>query len=479
MAKTAITPTREQDFSAWYQNVISAADLAENSPVRGCMTIKPYGYAIWELIQKQFDAIIKSMGVQNCYFPTMIPLSFFQKEAEHVEGFAKESAVITHYRLKAVDGKITVDETAELTEPYVLRPTSETLFGEAMSRWVNSYRDLPMLLNQWANIFRWEMRPRIFLRTAEFLWQEGHCAFATKEECLKHALKMLSTYENFAKDTLALFSYTGEKTPEERFAGADNTYTFETMSQDGKSSQSGTSHNLGQHFAKSFNIKYQSEEGKEEFAWTNSWGVSSRLIGAMIVAHSDDDGLILPPAIAPYECVIIPFIKSDMDTKALTAYCEKVKESLLNAGIRVLFDNSDMRSSDKVWKWIKKGAPIRIEIGANELSQDSVTITRRDLGKASQKQINLKSISEIRDVLNTMQKDIYEKHKSLTLDSTKTVKTIEEAKELLAKDFKGFIKLPYKETLSEKYDELKETYKITRRCLPLEDKETVIIAKSF
>jgi prolyl-tRNA synthetase len=443
------------------------------------MTIRPYGYAIWELIQKQFDDIIKSMGVQNCYFPTMIPLSFFQKEAEHVDGFAKESAVITHYRLKSEDGKIVVDDEAKLTEPYILRPTSETLIGDAMSRWVNSYRDLPMLLNQWANVFRWEMRPRMFLRTSEFLWQEGHCAFATKEESLKQALEILHLYQEYGASKLGLFSYIGEKTPEERFAGADNTFTFETMSQDGKACQSGTSHDLGQHFAKSFNIKYQSVEGKDEFAWTNSWGWSTRLIGAMIVAHADDDGLVLPPAVAPYQVVIIPFMKADMNVEKLDEYCQDVKDKLMSLGIRVHFDNTDARSSDKVWKWIKKGVPVRIEVGSKEIEDGTLTVTRRDLGKASQQTIALGEIDKIAGLLDDVQKAVFEKHKKLTLDSTKEVKTVGDAQKLLAEDFKGFIKLPYRETLSEKYEELKEKYKVTRRCLPLGEEDLVIIAKSF
>ena len=319
--KTAITPTREENFSEWYQNLIVAADLAENAPVRGCMTIKPYGWAIWELMRDEMDKRIKAAGVQNANFPLLIPIAYFNKEAEHVAGFAKEAAVVTHYRLKMIDGVLQPDPDAELTEPYVIRPTSETIIGEAMSRWVQSWRDLPLKLNQWVNVMRWEMRPRMFLRTSEFNWQEGHNVFATHEEANADACKMHKMYKDYMREVLAAPVIAGEKTPEERFAGADHTYTVEQIMQDGKALQAGTSHDLGQHFAKSFDIKYLGTDGKLQYGWTTSWGTSTRMMGGLCMIHSDDDGLILPPVIAPYQIVIIPIVREE-NTEKLNAYAE-------------------------------------------------------------------------------------------------------------------------------------------------------------
>ncbi len=480
MAKTAITPTREENFSEWYQRVIQAADLAENAPTRGCMTIKPYGYAIWELIQAQFDKEIKKRGVQNAYFPAMIPLSFFQKEADHVDGFAKESAVVTHYRLKTTDGKIHVDPEAELTEPYVLRPTSETMIGDAMSRWVQSYRDLPMKLNQWANVFRWEMRTRMFLRTSEFLWQEGHCAFATPQDAHDNAMEFLNLYHDFGRDVLAVASFIGEKTPEERFPGADHTYGFETMAQDGKALQSGTSHDLGQHFSKTFNITFQNVEGKEENAYTTSWGFSTRLMGALIVSHSDDDGLILPPMVAPHQVVILPFLRGDDRKEEIENACRELNNQLIDLGIRSLVDDSDDRSSDKMWKWIKKGAPIRVEIGARELDAGTLSYVRRDLGKVSKEDLSVVDfVAKVQSVLDQMQKDIYAKHVQFTQDHTVKVSTLAEAEAKLKDGFAGFIQLPVTETEGDAFEKLKEEYKVSRRCMPMDAEGDVIIAKSY
>ncbi|MBN2676253.1 MAG: proline--tRNA ligase [Alphaproteobacteria bacterium] len=479
--KTAITPTREEDFAQWYQNVIKEADLAEHSPTRGCMTLKPYGYAIWELIQQQFDAELKKRGIQNAYFPTMIPLSFFQKEADHIEGFAKESAVITHYRLKTIDGKLTVDPEAKLAEPYVLRPTSETLIGEAMSRWIQSYRDLPMKLNQWANVFRWEMRTRMFLRTAEFLWQEGHCAFETPEQAHNNTMEFLHLYQNFGKDILGLYSFIGEKTPEERFPGAVHTYGFETMCQDGKALQSGTSHDLGQTFSKSFNIKFQTKEGDEAFVHTTSWGFSTRLIGGIITSLSDDDGLVLPPRISPYQVVILPFLRGDDQKDTILKACEDLKEKLIAQNIRCLVDDSDAQSSDKMWKWVKKGVPVRVEIGIRELENKSVSCVRRDLGKASKTVLSTTDfVSQLPTLLETIQKDIYDKHKSFTETHVEKVKTLKEAEDLFKTDsFMGFVLLPIEETNTEDFKRLVETYKISRRCMPLDMPKHVLIAKSY
>ncbi|MHA1549842.1 MAG: proline--tRNA ligase [Alphaproteobacteria bacterium] len=478
--KTAITPTRKEDFSQWYQNVIKEADLAEHSPTRGCMTLKPYGYAIWELIQKQFDEEIKKRGIQNVYFPTMIPLSFFQKEAKMVDGFAKESAVITHYRLKTIDGELVVDPDAKLEEPYILRPTSETMIGEAMSRWVQSYRDLPMKLNQWANVFRWEMRTRIFMRTAEFLWQEGHCAFATEKEAKENVMEFVTLYGSFSKDVLGVYCTLGEKTPEERFPGAKHTFTREVMLQDGKALQTGTSHDLGQTFSKSFNIKFQNKDGKEEFAYTTSWGWSTRILGDIVAGLGDDDGLVLPPKIAPYQVVILPFLRGDDRKDEILTACQNLNEILLAKGFRSFVDSSDLRSSDKMWKWVKKGAPVRVEIGARELDEDKVSSVRRDLGKAS-KEILITSefVEKLPKILESMQKDIYEKHKAFTLDRIKSVEKLADAEKLFKEGFKGFVSLPYSETESDAYRDLEEKYKISRRCIPLATPDRVIVAKSY
>lgn len=477
--KTAITPTREENFNEWYQNLIMAADLAENSPVRGCMTIKPYGWAIWELMRDEMDKRIKANGVLNANFPLLIPIDFFNKEAEHVAGFAKECAVVTHHRLKMIDGTLQPDPDAKLTEPYVIRPTSETIIGEAMSRWVQSYRDLPLKLNQWVNVMRWEMRPRLFLRTAEFNWQEGHNVFATHEESNADARKMHKMYAEYMANVLAIPVIMGEKTPEERFAGADHTYTVEQIMQDGKALQAGTSHDLGQHFAKSFGIQYLGTDGKLTHAWTTSWGTSTRMMGGLFMTHSDDDGLILPPAVAPYQIVIIP-ITRDENVDDLNKFANEIGEQLQKSGIRVFVDDSDARAPDKMWKWIKRGVPLRVEIGAREMQENTLTVTRRDLGKSSKTTLPVSEfISSAKTMLDTIQHDmliaVEERNKKMITD----VKDLKELESALESGKIGFFRIKYDLTTNDEFDNLIEKYKISRRCLDDKDPSFVFVAKSY
>ncbi len=380
---TAISPRREQDYPEWYQQVVKAADLAENSAVRGCMVIKPWGYGMWENLQRHLDGMIKATGHSNAYFPLFIPLSFLEKEASHVEGFAKECAVVTHHRLEAKDGKLV--PVGELEEPLVVRPTSETIIGESFSRWVQSYRDLPILINQWANVVRWEMRTRLFLRTAEFLWQEGHTAHATSKEAVEETFKMLEVYRVLAEEVLAMPVITGEKIPEERFPGAVDTYCIEAMMQDRKALQAGTSHFLGQNFAKASDIKFLNSEGQIEHAYTTSWGVSTRLIGGVIMTHADDDGLRLPPRIAPKHVVIIPVTPKPETEAAVLEYAESIAASLRaqqydGRPVEVVVDRRDIRGGDKSWEWIKKGIPVRIEVGPRDIESKQCVLYRRDKG---------------------------------------------------------------------------------------------------
>lgn len=379
--QSAIVPTRHDNYAEWYQQVVKAADLAEASPVRGCMVIKPWGYALWENIQRVLDKAFKDTGHVNAYFPLFIPVSFLEKEAEHVEGFAKECAVVTHHRLELKDGKLV--PTGELEEPLVVRPTSETIIGEMFAKWVQSYRDLPLLINQWANVVRWEMRTRLFLRTAEFLWQEGHTAHASPAEAVEETMKMLRVYADFARDWMAMPVICGEKTAGERFPGAVQTFCIEAMMQDRKALQAGTSHFLGQNFAKASGIRFLDDKGVLEHAWTTSWGVSTRLVGGMIMTHADDDGMVCPPKLAPTHVVIIPVTHKEEDRDRVLAWCKSLAQELRGrefAGgtLRVEIDNRDMRGGDKVWQWIKKGAPIRLEIGPRDIDKDSVFMGRRD-----------------------------------------------------------------------------------------------------
>ncbi len=378
----ALNVTRDR-FADWYQAVIREADMAESSPVRGAMIIKPWGYGVWEQIQGELDRRIKATGHDNCYFPLFIPLSFIAKEAEHVEGFAKEMAVVTHHRVKIIDGKLQPDPEAALEEPLIVRPTSETIIGEAFSRWIRSHRDLPMLTNQWANVVRWEMRPRLFLRTTEFLWQEGHTAHATAAEAQEETLRMLEVYRSFSEETLAMPAIAGEKPENERFPGADHTYSIEAMMQDGKALQAGTSHFLGTHFAEAQNIRFQNEAGELALCHTTSWGVSTRLIGGVIMTHGDDDGLRLPPAIAPRQIVIVPMLRDKPEDVGVLAYCEGLRDALAAQSVfgqplRALLDIRKIKSADKRWDWVRKGAPLIIEVGPRDVANGAVTFMRRD-----------------------------------------------------------------------------------------------------
>jgi len=381
--KHALPVTRAQDFAAWYQAVVGEADLAEESGVRGCMVIRPWGYGIWERIQKLMDARIKAAGVENCYFPLFIPLSFFEKEADHVDGFAKEMAVVTHHRLRGIDGKLVPDPDSKLEEPLVVRPTSETVIGQAMARWVQSWRDLPLLTNQWANVVRWEMRTRMFLRTSEFLWQEGHTAHAGEADARAETMRALEMYRDFAETELAMPVVAGEKPENERFPGAVATYSIEAMMQDGKALQAGTSHYLGTGFAEAAGIRYQDQEGSQQFAHTTSWGVSTRLIGGVIMVHGDDDGLRCPPMIAPHQVVIVPMLRDTPEDEAVLAYCADLAKALgavdvFREPLRVLFDRKPIKAAPKRWGWVKKGAPVIVEVGGRDVAGGNVSVLRRD-----------------------------------------------------------------------------------------------------
>lgn len=380
----ALSVKRTDDFSQWYQEVISAADLAEESGVRGCMVIKPWGWGIWERIQRLMDERIKATGHENCYFPIFIPLANFEREAEHVEGFAKEMAVVTHHRLIADgEGRLVPDPEARLEEPLVIRPTSETIIGDAMARWVQSWRDLPLLINQWANVVRWEMRTRMFLRTSEFLWQEGHTAHESREDAKAHTLRMLEVYRECAEDDLALPVIAGEKPENERFPGAVETWSIEAMMQDGKALQAGTSHYLGTNFAEASGIRYQDREGGQQFCHTTSWGVSTRLVGGVIMTHGDDDGLRVPPAIAPWQVVILPMLRDNEGDAALLAYCDELRaaiasQSALGERVRVLLDKKPGKAATKRWDWVRKGVPVIIEVGGRDMENRKVSLLRRD-----------------------------------------------------------------------------------------------------
>ena len=472
-AKTAITPTREQDYPEWYQQIIKAAELAEVSPSRGCMTIKPWGYAIWENIQRTIDDQLKATGHKNVYFPLLIPVSFLEKEAAHIDGFAKECAVVTHHRLiKGEHGKLVPD--GELEEPYIIRPTSETIIGEAFSRWIQSYRDLPLLINQWANVMRWEMRTRLFLRTSEFLWQEGHTAHASEEDARVETLKMLDLYTRFCQDYLAMPVIKGEKSESERFPGAVNTYCIEAMMQDKKALQAGTSHYLGQNFSRAFKIKFLNQSGKEEFAYTTSWGVSTRLIGGLVMTHSDDNGLILPPKIAPSHVVILPLIHKEEQRHEIVNYCEtlaaELRDTLYNKQpIRVEIDTRELTGGEKAWSWVKKGVPIRIEVGGKECQQNSVFIGRRDKEyKERFSQDRASFIATISAQLDEIQSAIFKRASDFQAKNTVEIDSKEDLYEFFTKTDGGFAKAHWSgDPAIEKT--LKEDLNVTLRCIPIVD----------
>jgi prolyl-tRNA synthetase len=459
--------SRGENYAQWYNDLVIKADLAENSAVRGCMVIKPYGYAIWEKMQSTLDRMFKDTGHVNAYFPLFIPKSFFSREASHVEGFAKECAVVTHYRLKnAPDGNgIVVDEDARLEEELIVRPTSETIIWNTYKNWIQSYRDLPLLINQWANVVRWEMRTRLFLRTAEFLWQEGHTAHATKKEAQEEALRMLDVYVDFAENYLSIPVIKGDKTENEKFPGALNTYTFEAMMQDGRALQAGTSHFLGQNFAKAFDVKFTSNEGKEEYVWATSWGVTTRMIGALIMAHSDDNGLVLPPKMAPTQVVIVPIYKKMEQLSQISEKALKIKAQLEAKGITVKYDDRDTHKPG--WKFAEyelKGFPVRVAIGPRDLENGTVEIARRDT--LEKKIFSMNDIEEVvPDMLDEMQKTIYNKALKFKNENTYSVDTWGEFKTTLEKG--GFVYAHWDGT-SETEIKIKEETKATIRCIPFD-----------
>jgi prolyl-tRNA synthetase len=460
-----ITP-RSQDYSLWYNDIVQHADLAENSGVRGCMVIKPYGYAIWEKMQAELDKKFKQTGHVNAYFPLFIPKSYFSKEADHVDGFAKECAVVTHYRLKnSDDGKgIVVDEDAKLEEELIVRPTSETIIWDTYRKWIQSYRDLPLLVNQWANVVRWEMRTRLFLRTAEFLWQEGHTAHATKEEALEETDKIINLYSDFAQDFMAMPVVIGAKSENERFAGALETYTIEALMQDGKALQAGTSHFLGQNFAKAFDVKFATKEGTQEYVWATSWGVSTRLMGALVMTHSDDKGLVLPPKLAPFQVVIVPIYRNDEQLEKIKEIVLEIKSSLEQRNITVKFDDRDTHKPG--WKFAEyelKGVPVRLAIGMRDVENGTIEVARRDtLEKETLKVENIDV--QVEDLLNKIQKNLFDKANNFREENTFNADSYEEFKELIERG--GFVYAHWDGT-SETEEIIKNETKATIRCIPV------------
>jgi prolyl-tRNA synthetase len=500
--KTAISPTREEDYPVWYQQVIKAADMAEKSPVRGCMVIKPWGYAIWENIVRGFDDLFRATGVKNAYFPLFIPLSFLEKEAEHVEGFAKECAVVTHHRLEQKEGGL--EPAGPLQEPLVVRPTSETIIGDAFSKWIKSYRDLPLLINQWANVVRWEMRTRIFLRTSEFLWQEGHTAHATREEAVERTRQMLDIYARFVEESLAIPVIQGVKSPSETFPGAVQTQCIEAMMQDRKALQAGTSHFLGQNFARASEIKFQSREETEEYAWTTSWGVSTRLIGGLIMTHSDDDGLVLPPRVAASHVVLLPIYRKPDDRAAVLAYTDKLAKRLRavryhDRPIEVEIDDRDIGGA-RGWEWIKKGIPLRVEIGPRDIAADAVFVGRRDITSGKKESIPTDQfVAEISGLLDNIQDNLFQKALRFKQDHTVSLDdrdtfydffTPENAKR--PEIHGGFVKAAWCGSAACE-TALKTDLSVTIRCIPFDSepsaspciycgsaaKEQVIFAKAY
>jgi prolyl-tRNA synthetase len=483
--RTAISPTRDENYAEWYQQVVRAADLAETSAVRGCMVIKPWGYSLWENMQRSLDDMFKATGHQNAYFPLFIPLSFLQKEAAHVEGFAKECAVVTHHRLEAgPDGKLV--PAGPLEEPLIVRPTSETIIGDAFARWVQSYRDLPLLINQWANVVRWEMRTRMFLRTAEFLWQEGHTAHATREEAIEETVRMLDVYATFAEQWMAVPVIKGEKTAGERFPGAERTYCIEAMMQDRKALQAGTSHFLGQNFAKASGIEFLDQQGERQHAWTTSWGVSTRLIGGLLMTHSDDDGFVLPPKLAPAHVVILPIFRSDDERARVLEYCHAVARELraqryADRSVAVIVDERDERGGEKVWHWIKKGVPVRLEIGPRDIDKDALFVGRRDRApKEKQSIARSEFVAGVPALLQSIQDALFERALAFRERHTVRIDTKDEfyayftappAAENTPTPIHGGFALTHFSGELELEETIRSDLGVTVRCIPLDKSE--------
>ena len=474
--KRAIQPTRDENFPDWYQAVLKAADLAEHSPVRGCMVIKPWGYRIWENIQRILDRNIKETGVQNAYFPLFIPLSYLEKEAEHVEGFAKECAVVTHHRLeKNQKGRLV--PAGELEEPLIVRPTSEMIIGHSFSQWIESYRDLPLLINQWANVVRWEMRTRMFLRTTEFLWQEGHTVHATAQEARERTNQMLEIYRDFCHNALAVPVIHGEKTASERFPGAVATYTIEAMMQDRKALQAGTSHFLGQNFSKSSQIRFRTEAGEQEYAWTTSWGTTTRLVGALIMTHADDDGLIMPPRIASAHIVIIPIIHQEEAKSKVLHYCEQLAKQLREVlfdgePLMVIVDQREMRGGEKSWSWIKKGVPIRIEVGLREIEADRLGLLRRDRGHKEQTSFSCSElVHHVAPILQEIQDHLLKRATEFRENNTVKIDRREEFTQFFSSEKGGGFALCHWNEDPKIEEQIKEELNVTIRCIPYTEKE--------
>ena len=500
--KNAISPTRQENYPEWYQQVVKAADLAENTPVRGCMVIKPWGYGIWENIRNALDIKFKQTGHKNAYFPLFIPKSFLQREAEHVDGFAKECAVVTHSRLEADEDGI-LQPAGELDEPLIVRPTSETIIGELFARWVQSYRDLPLLINQWANVVRWEMRPRLFLRTAEFLWQEGHTVHASAEEAVEETYLMLRTYADFVENWLAMPLICGEKTESERFPGAESTLCIEAMMQDRKALQAGTSHFLGQNFSKACGIKFQGKDGKEELGWTTSWGVSTRLIGGMIMTHSDDDGLVIPPRVAPTHIVVLPVTPKEDTRDQVLKSCEDLVKNLKNSkfatdSIRVEIDDRDLRGGEKYWQWVKKGIPLTVEVGPRDLENGTVYVGRRDLGSKRESMERSQLIDSVSSILDEIQSNLFDRALAFREENTRSIDDKEQLYAYFTSDnqskpeIHGGFALVHWDRDPQWEEQLKNDLKVTIRCIPEKKSEPgtcifsgkespcrVVLAKSY
>ena len=497
--QTGISPTREENYAEWYQQVVRAADMAENSPVRGCMIIKPWGYAIWENIQRALDARFKETGHKNAYFPLFIPKSFLEKEAEHVEGFAKECAVVTHHRLiPGPQGGLIADPDALLEEPLIVRPTSETIIGAAFANWVNSWRDLPLLINQWANVVRWELRTRLFLRTTEFLWQEGHTAHATEQEAREHTMRMLDVYAQFVEGHMAVPVIRGKKTDSERFPGAVDTYCIEALMQDRKALQAGTSHFLGQNFARAAGIKFQSREEKEEYAWTTSWGMTTRLIGAMVMTHGDDDGMVVPPRLAPAHLVILPIYRGDEGREQVMSYVNALAAELRaqtyeGAPISVEIDDRDLRGGEKNWSWIKRGIPLRVEVGPRDVEGGAVMYARRDEGTRDKHAMpRAEFVASAATLLGGIQERLFERARAFRSEHTRNIDDWDEFVEFFRSDKGGGFALAHwsgDPAVEEKVKDMK----VTIRCIPLEgadepgkcivtgepSKQRVVFAKAY